>query len=177
MEKIQKPDFLKDNLEPILDITDQEILEIRSVLMNHISVEGLLGKVNKKLQTSYLTRKDSFSDVIFDTDNFIKIPKEKMNSEERILHAFFCIPNLKNDLNELLDYMNKMYEIIRFQNEETVDRIEDQVASMVIENALTNHYAAKIRILLPEADEDDDKPYEAPQRYSIFIHENKLSLL
>lgn len=160
MDKTQKPKFLTDKLEPCIDITENEILQIKIILLEYISVEELFAKVNPKLKTSYLTRKETFADMEFENDNFLKIPREKMNLEERMLLAFFTLSNLKNDLNELLEYMNKMYEIIRYGNEELVDRVEEDLAIMVIRNALTNHFSAKIKILIPDADEDDDKPYE-----------------
>lgn len=161
MDKIQKPKFLTDNLEPCIDITENEIFQIKSILLEYISVEELLAKVNPKLKISYITRRESYSDFQFDKDNFLKIPREKMNLEERMLLAFFTLSNLKNDLNELLEYMNKMYEIIRYGNENLIDRVEEDLSIMVIRNALTNHFAAKIKILIPDADEDDDKPYES----------------
>ena len=76
------------------------------------------------------------------------------------LNKYDRIDNLKNDLNELLEYMNKMHEIIRYGHETLIDRVEEDVAIMVIRSALTNHYAAKIKILIPDSDEDDDKPHE-----------------
>jgi len=160
MEKIEKPKFLTDNLEPTIEITDNDIIVIKSIILQYISIEDLFGKVNPKLKSSYLTRRETYTGFEFDQENFLKIPKEKMNLEERMLLAFFTISNLKADLNELLEYMNKMFEIIRYGHESLVDRVEEEVSFMVIKNALTNHYAAKIKILISDADEDDDKPIE-----------------
>ncbi len=165
MDRIEKPKFLNENLEPTIDIYDNEIIQIKAILIEHISVEDIFGKINLKLKTSYLNRREMFQEMEFDRNNFIRIPFEKMNLEERMLNAFFTLSNLKNDLNEILEYMNKIYEIIRYGNQDLVDKVEDEICVLVIRNALTNHFAAKIRILIPDVDEDDDAPIETIPRY------------
>ena len=59
---MEKPKFLSQNLELSIDITDDEILKIKKVFLENILVEELLEKVNKKLRSSYLTRKENFKD-------------------------------------------------------------------------------------------------------------------
>ena len=159
----QKPKFLIDNLPQTIDITDEEISTIRKIILSHISIEELFDKVNPALKDSFLSRRETFKDFKFDEENFIKIPKEKMNLEETFLNAFFGKTNIKDDLNELLEYMNKMFEIIRYDNETKVDKLEDSLIPLVIKNALTNHYAAKIKLLYPDA-EDDEINYKRTPR-------------
>ena len=82
-----------------------------------------------------------------------------------MLLAFFSITNFKNDLNDILEYMNKMFEIIRYYNVSSVNDFEEDLVKLVIKHALTNHFSAKLKILIVDADEDDDKPYEFTPRY------------
>ena len=168
--EIHKPKFLIENLLQTIDITDEEILKIRDMFIKHISIEDIFHKVNPKLKESYLTRLETFKDYKSEDDekekenNFIKIPKEKMNLEERFLNAFFCDTNIRDDLNDLLEYMNKIHEIIRFENPTKIDKFSEGLIPLVIKEALTNHYSAKIKLLYPDA-EDEDIKYNITPRY------------
>ena len=77
-----------------------------------------------------------------------------MNEEERLLHAYLCKTNLYNDIPSLMEHLNSMFEKLNNPSDkQTIDNILDI--------AIANYYASKIRLYSEDADKDsEDEEYE-----------------
>ena len=140
--KIDSNNDNKSNLKK--QIYDQELSldeskKIISIIKLHFLPEQILFRIRPELKDSYISRKnDNLS-----TDSIIKIPLEKMNEEERLLHAYLCESNLYNDIPSLNNPSDK----------QTIDNILDI--------AIANYYASKIRLYSEDAANDsEDEEYE-----------------
>ena len=136
-------------------IYDQELSldeskKIISIIKLHFLPEQILFRIRPELKDSYISRKnDNLS-----TDSIIKIPLEKMNEEERLLHAYLCESNLYNDIPSLMEHLNIMFEKLNNPSDkQTIDNILDI--------AIANYYASKIRLYSEDAANDsEDEEYE-----------------
>jgi len=146
----------KDNKPPVQKpVYDQELLEeecskLINIIKAHFIPEEILFRIRPELKESYLSRKnDNLA-----TDSLIKIPIEKMNEEERLLHAYLCKSNLYNDIPSLMEHLNLMFEKLNNPSDkQTIDNILDI--------AIANYYASKIRLYSEDAANDsEDEEYE-----------------
>jgi len=146
----------KDNKPPVQKpVYDQELLEeecskLINIIKAHFIPEEILFRIRPELKESYLRRKnDNLA-----TDSLIKIPIEKMNEEERLLHAYLCKSNLYNDIPSLMEHLNLMFEKLNNPSDkQTIDNILDI--------AIANYYASKIRLYSEDAANDsEDEEYE-----------------
>ena len=147
----------KDNNKPPVNkpVYDQELLEeecskLIDIIKAHFIPEEILFRIRPELKESYLSRKnDNLA-----TDSLIKIPIEKMNEEERLLHAYLCKSNLYNDIPSLMEHLNLMFEKLNNPSDkQTIDNILDI--------AIANYYASKIRLYSEDAANDsEDEEYE-----------------
>ena len=151
--KIDSNNDNKSNLKK--QIYDQELSldeskKIISIIKLHFLPEQILFRIRPELKDSYISRKnDNLS-----TDSIIKIPLEKMNEEERLLHAYLCESNLYNDIPSLMEHLNIMFEKLNNPSDkQTIDNILDI--------AIANYYASKIRLYSEDAANDsEDEEYE-----------------
>ena len=147
----------KDNNKPPVNkpVYDQELLEeecskLIDIIKAHFIPEEILFRIRPELKESYLNRKNEN----LATDSLIKIPIEKMNEEERLLHAYLCKSNLYNDIPSLMEHLNLMFEKLNNPSDkQTIDNILDI--------AIANYYASKIRLYSEDAANDsEDEEYE-----------------
>ena len=147
----------KDNNKPPVNkpVYDQELLEeecskLIDIIKAHFIPEEILFRIRPELKESYLSRKNEN----LATDSLIKIPIEKMNEEERLLHAYLCKSNLYNDIPSLMEHLNLMFEKLNNPSDkQTIDNILDI--------AIANYYASKIRLYSEDAANDsEDEEYE-----------------
>ena len=147
----------KDNNKPPVNkpVYDQELLEeecskLIDIIKAHFIPEEILFRIRPELKESYLSRKNDK----LATDSLIKIPIEKMNEEERLLHAYLCKSNLYNDIPSLMEHLNLMFEKLNNPSDkQTIDNILDI--------AIANYYASKIRLYSEDAANDsEDEEYE-----------------
>ena len=89
--------------------------------------------------------------------NSVKIPKNKLNNEERFLLACLHPTNMKGDLYHILEYLEKLFSTIKMFNEKGY---EDFVTYYSIEKGLTHYYASKIKLYVDDYEEEEDKPIE-----------------
>lgn len=146
----------KDNKPPVnKPVYDQELLEEEcskfiDIIKAHFLPEEILFRIRPELKESYLSRKnDNLA-----SDSLIKIPIEKMNEEERLLHSYLCKSNLYNDIPSLMEHLNLMFEKLNNPSDkQTIDNILDI--------AIANYYASKIRLYSEDAANDsEDEEYE-----------------
>ena len=90
-------------------------------------------------------------------NNIVKIPKIKMNEEERFLLACLHPENIKQDLNSLLDYLEKIYEAIKMVNQEGD---ENFIIQYSIEKGLNHFYSSKIKLYIPDDEDEVDLPIQ-----------------
>ena len=156
-DKKKNNDKDKDNNKPPVNkpVYDQELLEeecskLIDIIKAHFIPEEILFRIRPELKESYLNRK---SDNLA-TDSLIKIPIEKMNEEERLLHAYLCKSNLYNDIPSLMEHLNLMFEKLNNPSDkQTIDNILDI--------AIANYYSSKIRLYSEDAANDsEDEEYE-----------------
>ena len=112
MSKEEKKENKKDNKnnndqnnpnvkKPVYDqeLTEEECRKLISIIKTHFLPEEILYRIRPELKDSYLSRKNDN----LNTDSLIKIPIEKMNEEERLLHAYLCKSHLYNDIPSLIN--------------------------------------------------------------------------
>ena len=142
----------KNTKKPVYDqeLSEEECTKLISIIKSHFIPEEILYRIRPELKESYISRKiDNL-----ETDSLIKIPIEKMNEEERLLHAYLCKSNLYNDIPSLIEHLNIMFERLNNPSDkQTIDNILDI--------AIANYYASKIRLYSEDADKDsEDEEYE-----------------
>ena len=132
------------------ELSEEECIKIISIIKSHFIPEEILYRIRPELKESYLSRKNNN----LNTDSLIKIPIEKMNEEERLLEAYLCKTNLYNDIPSLIEHLNIMFEKLNNPSDkQTIDNILDI--------AIANYYASKIRLYSEDADKDsEDEQYE-----------------
>ena len=132
------------------ELSEEECIKIISIIKSHFIPEEILYRIRPELKESYLSRKNDN----LNTDSLIKIPIVKMNEEERLLHAYLCKSNLYNDIPSLIEHLNIMFEKLNNPSDkQTIDNILDI--------AIANYYASKIRLYSEDADKDsEDEEYE-----------------
>ena len=84
------------------ELSEDECTKLISIIKSHFIPEEILFRIRPELKDSYLSRKNDN----LQTDSLIKIPIEKMNEEERFLHAYLCKSNLYNDIPSLMEHLN-----------------------------------------------------------------------
>ena len=132
------------------ELSEEECSKLISIIKSHFVPEEILFRIRPELKESYLSRKNDN----LQTDSLIKIPIEKMNEEERFLHAYLCQSNLYNDIPSLMEHLNIMFQKLENPSDkETIDNI--------LEIAIANFYASKIRLYSEDAANDSfDEEYE-----------------
>ena len=132
------------------ELSEEECVKVISIIKSHFIPEEILYRIRPELKESYLSRKNNN----LNTDSLIKIPIEKMNEEERLLEAYLCKSNLYNDIPSLIEHLNIMFEKLNNPSDkQTIDNILDI--------AIANYYASKIRLYSEDADKDsEDEQYE-----------------
>ena len=157
---MSKPETKKDDKKnnnppqkkPVYDqeLSEEECTKLISIIKSHFNPEEILYRIRPELKDSYISRKNDN----LQTDSLIKIPLDKMNEEERLLHAYLCNSNLYNDIPSLMDHLNLMFEKLdNPSDKQTIDNILDI--------AIANYYASKIRLYSEDAANDsDDEEYE-----------------
>ena len=150
-------DTNKNNAEPPIkkpiynqELSEEECTKLISIIKSHFIPEEILFRIRPELKDSYISRKNDN----LENDSLIKIPLEKMNEEERFLHAYLCQSNLYNDIPSLIEHLNIMFEKLENPSDkETIDNI--------LEIAISNYYASKIRLYSEDAANDSfDEEYE-----------------
>ena len=138
--------------KPVYDqeLSEEECTKLISIIKSHFLPEEILYRIRPELKDSYLSRKNDN----LNTDSLIKIPIEKMNEEERLLHAYLCKSNLYNDIPSLMEHLNLMFEKLNNPSDkQTIDNILDI--------AIANYYASKIRLYSEDAANDsEDEEFE-----------------
>ena len=138
--------------KPVYDqeLSEEECTKLISIIKTHFLPEEILYRIRPELKDSYLSRKNDN----LNTDSLIKIPIEKMNEEERLLHAYLCKSNLYNDIPSLMEHLNLMFEKLNNPSDkQTIDNILDI--------AIANYYASKIRLYSEDAANDsEDEEFE-----------------
>jgi len=69
--------------------------------------------------------------------------------------------NLKEDLNELLEYSEKMFDVFKKIHPSKIDLInknEDELIKFLFFQAITNFYASKVKLYFSEEEDEDDIP-------------------
>ena len=142
-QQIEKPIYNQE-------LSEEECSKLISIIKSHFVPEEILFRIRPELKESYLSRKNDN----LQTDSLIKIPIEKMNEEERFLHAYLCQSNLYNDIPSLMEHLNIMFQKLENPSDkETIDNI--------LEIAIANFYASKIRLYSEDAANDSfDEEYE-----------------
>ena len=132
------------------ELSEEECTKLISIIKSHFLPEDILYRIRPELKDSYISRKDEN----LQTDSLIKIPIEKMNEEERLLHAYLSKANLYNDIPSLMEHLNSMFEKLdNPSDKQTIDNILDI--------AIANYYASKIRLYSEDAANDsEDEEYE-----------------
>ena len=132
------------------ELSEEECTKLISIIKAHFLPEDILYRIRPELKDSYISRKDEN----LQTDSLIKIPIEKMNEEERLLHAYLSKANLYNDIPSLMEHLNSMFEKLdNPSDKQTIDNILDI--------AIANYYASKIRLYSEDAANDsEDEEYE-----------------
>ena len=132
------------------ELSEEECSKLISIIKSHFIPEEILYRIRPELKESYLSRKNDN----LQSDSLIKIPIEKMNEEERFLHAYLCQSNLYNDIPSLMEHLNIMFQKLENPSDkETIDNI--------LEIAIANFYASKIRLYSEDAANDSfDEEYE-----------------
>ena len=132
------------------ELSEEECSKLISIIKSHFIPEEILYRIRPELKESYLSRKNDN----LQSDSLIKIPIEKMNEEERFLHAYLCQSNLYNDFPSLMEHLNIMFQKLENPSDkETIDNI--------LEIAIANFYASKIRLYSEDAANDSfDEEYE-----------------
>ena len=132
------------------ELSEEECSKLISIIKSHFIPEEILYRIRPELKESYLSRKNDN----LQNDSLIKIPIEKMNEEERFLHAYLCQSNLYNDIPSLMEHLNIMFQKLENPSDkETIDNI--------LEIAIANFYASKIRLYSEDAANDSfDEEYE-----------------
>jgi len=95
--------IIKIQKKPVYDqeLSEEECTKLISIIKSHFIPEEILYRIRPELKESYISRKiDNL-----ETDSLIKIPIEKMNEEERLLHAYLCKSNLYNDIPSLIEHL------------------------------------------------------------------------
>ena len=150
--KNKKDDNIPPKNRPVYDqeLSQDQCEKIISIIKSHFIPEEILFRIRPELKESYISRKDDNLEI----DSLIKIPLEKMNEEERFLHAYLCKKNLYNDIPSLIEHLNIMFEKLdNPSDKETIDNILDI--------AISNYYASKIRLYSEDAANDSfDEEYE-----------------
>jgi hypothetical protein len=85
-----------------------------------------------------------------------------MNEEERFLLACLHPENIKQDLNYILEYLEKIYETIKFVNEEGN---ENFIIQYSMERGLIHFYSSKIKLYVPELEDEEELPRETKYNY------------
>ena len=151
-DEINNKNNINDQKKIIYDqeLSEEECEKIISIIKSHFIPEEILYRIRPELKESYLSRKNDN----LNTDSLIKIRIEKMNEEERLLHAYLCKSNLYNDIPSLIEHLNIMFEKLNNPSDkQTIDNILDI--------AIANYYASKIRLYSEDADKDsEDEEYE-----------------
>ena len=132
------------------ELSEEECSKLILIIKSHFIPEEILYRIRPELKESYLSRKNDN----LQSDSLIKIPIEKMNEEERFLHAYLCQSNLYNDIPSLMEHLNIMFQKLENPSDkETIDNI--------LEIAIANFYASKIRLYSEDAANDSfDEEYE-----------------
>ena len=153
----KKDDTNKNNTGPPIkkpiynqELSEEECSKLISIIKSHFIPEEILFRIRPELKDSYISRKNDN----LKNDSLIKLPLEKMNEEERFLHAYLCQSNLYNDIPSLIEHLNIMFEKLENPSDkETIDNI--------LEIAISNYYASKIRLYSEDAANDSfDEEYE-----------------
>ena len=138
--------------KPVYDqeLSEEECKKLISIIKTHFKPEEILYRIRPELKDSYISRKNDN----LQTDSLIKIPLEKMNEEERLLHAYLCKSNLYNDIPSLMEHLNSMFE--KLDNPSDKQTIDD-----ILDIVIANYYASKIRLYSEDAANDsEDEEYE-----------------
>ena len=132
------------------ELSEDECTKLISIIKSHFIPEEILFRIRPELKDSYLSRKNDN----LQTDSLIKIPIEKMNEEERFLHAYLCKSNLYNDIPSLMEHLNIMFQ--KLDNPSDKEAIDN-----ILDIAISNYYASKIRLYSEDAANDSfDEEYE-----------------
>jgi len=84
-----------------------------------------------------------------------------LNNEERLLLACIASQNLREDLNDILEYCEKMLYILRLIHPTKLDLIqknEQEILKLIFSNAITNFFASKVNLYFSDENDDDDIP-------------------
>ena len=130
----KKDDVNKNKASPPIEkpiynqeLSEEECTKLISIIKSHFIPEEILFRIRPELKDSYISRKNDN----LENDSLIKIPLEKMNEEERFLHAYLCQSNLYNDIPSLIEHLNIMFEKLENPSDkETIDnRLEIAISN------------------------------------------------
>ena len=136
-----------DNKPQNFTVEGDELNKIIDIIQNHVDVSEILFKIRPELKQSYTSRAERYAQVDLSTQA-IKIPLDKMNEEERLLHAYLSPPNLSHDLPSLLSYISSvMKKLGDPSDKETIDKI--------LEITISNFYSSKLKLYSEDANDSD----------------------
>jgi hypothetical protein len=83
-----------------------------------------------------------------------------MNNEERLLHSLFSETNLKEDLNEILEYLDKMFKVIKeFNKEKYSDKFDNEIIKLIVKEGFENFLSSKVKLYSFDREDSDDEDY------------------
>jgi hypothetical protein len=148
----------------IFNIDEKEVDTLLTFLRKRFNPVLTLERVHPKLKELYEKRLQHYADnmsvdpISIIKSKLVRLPKEKMNNEERMLRAFLSDTNLKEDLPVLMEYLGALFILI---SKNYSDRYEDIIIDLVVENGLANFYSDRIKHYLPY-EEEEDEPIKEP---------------
>jgi hypothetical protein len=82
-----------------------------------------------------------------------------MNNEERMLQALLTETNIRNDLIEILEYCETMYQIYSKVHENKYDLInknENVITKMIFKSAIRNFLSSKVKLYTEQYDDEEE---------------------
>jgi hypothetical protein len=137
-------------------ISKEEVSKLLSIIRTHTHVGEILEGIHPGLRTLYDNRRIHYNQ----DHSLFKIPREKLNNEERLLFACFCDTNLKEDMNELLEYCAKMLDILvkaNYHKREIIMDNQEEVIKLVFNNAIRNYYSSKIKLFFKDIEDEEEE--------------------
>lgn len=167
----------KTEMKGEYSLDEKEFSIIRQYLINNFPIEDVMEKIDPRLKAAYDNRSIHYLNLMkekneSENDNkgvsVVKIPRDKMNHEERLLTASLSETNMRDDINAILECFSNVCDLVYQTNrgkEDLLNRYEEKVLGMVIDAGLKSFYASKVKLHSQELDEEEEKNGEVKKEH------------
>lgn len=147
---------MENKQETTREVLPAHIDKLIELIKSKVIIEEVLFSIRPKLKEAYLDRITLFKsqnnklyEELKERGYIVLLPVSKMNEEERLLHSFFSISNIKEDLFSLINYLSAMYDSLNAP-------YDKEIIDKVLECGIAKYYASKVSLYAEDVSDDEE---------------------